>query len=181
MLKLIMKGYDTLQNCDVVHDIDAEFSSIEVKDTETNRRLIKGIDNATLIDSKYIKDRFGCKLSINDLSTSCKAALLLCDEPDKIIDLSECGYNAVQVILRSVKNGTALIEYNPSSFGYTSEENKEKARSLVKDHKEYRVPIDVYNDEYKFSSLDRLAYYLENEKPLSPDMEIPGIEKISAR
>ena len=62
--------------------------------------VIEHIDKSKLLDKYYIASRFdGTKLNIDRLSTGCKTALNIMYNNDKVFDVSECGENALEVIL----------------------------------------------------------------------------------
>ena len=178
MLKLVIQGMDSVDTLKIVTDVQYEMSKLKIVNNKLNSEVIKKIDKATLLDNGDIIDRFGNKTSIENISTGCKAVLVLANNPDKTVSLMEYGVNAVQTALRLVTDGSALIGYKENYFSYTSAESEEAAACHI-NHKDYSVTIAVYNQGYRFNSLKRLAYYIKNEKPFKLDTKIPGAKLIT--
>ena len=65
----------------------------------TDAKLVEVIDEGKLIDSRTFVDRFGVTLYTSCLSTGCKAALLV-NNIDDVVDLRECGINAISAYLQ---------------------------------------------------------------------------------
>ena len=61
-----------------------------------------------LRDGSRFLDRFGVTLYTQQLSTGCKAALMV-NNSDKVIDLRECGVNAISAILSLCKSGRVAM------------------------------------------------------------------------
>lgn len=117
---------DELSN--VVKNVDKVFYGMAVEDTELNRKLMKEIDGAEYLNQAEFIDRFGLKLSLDDISTGCKVALCIAQNPDMIFDTIECGYNARDTIILNCRNGS-MIFYD---MGVT-----------IRDKCEFDTPIDV--------------------------------------
>lgn len=149
MLNIYFKGEDNKidKDLELVTDAELEFNKIGIPNTDIARTLIKKIEQGEYFDDFSFIDRFGNKLDMEYMSTGCKAALVVSANPDKLIDLRECGWNARDEIIKNCKEGNILIEHNDITFGYTrEEENKE---------------IDVRLDNYRFTSISSLNRYVK--------------------
>ena len=142
----------------MINDIDKEFSKLKLKCTDEEKKIVNLIEGAELVDSNSFVDRFGYKLYTSELSTGCKAALCVMNNPDEVFNLIECGLNARDIIVSLCKNGKIFIEYNNVTFAkYGNNE------------------IEVKLDNFIFTDLDRLNSYIEDERPFQPDMNKKGI------
>lgn len=151
---------DNCNSSNIVKDIEEYFLTVKITGTEEERALIKGIDNGEYLDQNSFIDRFGFKLYISELSTGCKAALCVSSNKDLVFDLSECGKNAVDEIIKTCKNGNILVhELNSTINNYD------------------RDSIDVKLDNYEFTSIDRLNTFIFSERPFDPDMSTGGIKQ----
>ena len=76
-----------------------------------NNTLIKLIDNTKIVNTGWIESKFipGMAVDIRNLSTGCKTALNIVNNPDKIFLLSECGDNALEEVLK-FKQGIAILD-----------------------------------------------------------------------
>lgn len=126
------------------------------------RNCISSIEKGEYYDKNFYIDRFGCKLSMDDMSTGCKAAICVHLNPEKNISLAECGVNARDFIIKNLSEGSIAI-YDDDIL--VSDINK--------------TPIDVAMDNYRFKNIDRLNFYLTDERPFTPNLSIPGIEVLS--
>lgn len=142
-------------------DIEGEFSCLNLKDNELNRKLIKEIEHGEYINSVTFKDRFGVTLSTEDLSTGCKAAILLGSNPDKRVSLLECGSNALISVYKNIKQGKALVYDRYAKFDTLHPNN---------------IIIDVVLNGYRFTTLDRLNYYITDEQGYDVDLSREGIQ-----
>lgn len=158
----IMLGIDDINiDKNTVFDVDSTFISTEIKDIEHASNMIRLIDKGQFNGGSSFIDRFGNKLLISELSTGCKAAILVNELRDKKILCFECGDDAIGAIVRNCQIGNIII-YDPLSGIYA---------------KSYDKPnIDVVVDKYRFTDLDRLNYYFRDERPDKPDMTYGGIE-----
>lgn len=145
----------------IVMDVEEEFKKIKLAGTDLEMKLIEEIDNAKWNDSHSFIDRFGFKLYMSELSTGCKAALLVVNMPEAIINIRECGLNARDAIISLCPNGNVLVMDNGITFIDLSEND-----------------IQVKVDQYKFSTIDRLNDYIQNERPFEPDFRKRGIELV---
>ena len=154
---------------DTIFDVESAFSGIKVLNNEYNRHMISSIDLGSVQDrdTKHIVhfiDRFGNQHLVYDLSTGCKAAILLGTNPQKRVCLIECGGNALVEIVKHCRNGRALM--------YTTDDG-------LPDTELSDTEIDVELDGYLFTSMDRLNHYFDDERYImEPDMGWEGIEKL---
>lgn len=142
-------------------DIESLFRTLKIKGTEEERYVISKIEQGEYNDEASFIDRFGYKLRIDQLSTGCKAALCVLNCTEKI-DLLECSNNAIDVILSTCKNGNVIIRDRDIT---------------IRDYSPTGT-VDISMDGYRFSTIDRLNYYLFDERPFAPDMDREGIEYI---
>jgi len=84
------------------------FSKVIISADATDKALVETIDEGVLVDSTKFLDRFGVMLYTRQLSTGCKVALLV-NNTDAVIDLRECGPNAVSAILSLCKSGSVAL------------------------------------------------------------------------
>lgn len=147
----------------VAIDIEKEFAKIKFDNTDINNKFLKEIEKGSYKDETHFIDRFGDKLVTNFMSNGCKAAIVVAENPDKEIDITEAGINARDSIIRNIRNGHIAIIYPGSTISHYEDSSKDE--------------IEAGLDGYKFTSLDRLNYYIKEEMGWEPDMSIPGIEK----
>ena len=133
---------------ELVHDVQKQFMCTRVKGTTLDKSLIHNIEQGEYLSSQYFQDRFGAKLPIMSLSEGCKAALCVANYPDKVIDLIECGNNAIRHIFESVSTGNVLIREPHLLSGLGT--------------------IDIMIDSVRFTSGAEYNDYIENRYPLKP-------------
>ncbi len=160
MLKLCIAESNSLETPKT--DIEALFKQIRIKGTNEEKAVISKIEQGKYNDDTSFIDRFGYKLYLSELSTGCKAALCVLNKPDMQIDLIECGINALDVILSICKSGSVIMRERGVTIKDYSEDGK----------------IEVELDGYLFTTVDRLNYYLFNERPFTPDLTIGGIQHV---
>jgi hypothetical protein len=146
MLYLYRPGIDKIpDNLEVVHDVERKFAEIKIKDTPLIRQLLWDIERGKYIDATSFEDMFKVKLTINLMSTGCKAALIIATEPECVVDLIECGQNAKEFIVKHCKNGHAIASNCEEIDSFGSE---------VQD-------IDVKIGNREFTKMDDLNDYLD--------------------
>jgi hypothetical protein len=144
-------------------DIEAQFSEIQLVDTVLNRTILREIEQAEYCDEYSFIDRFGYKLRKDNLSTGCKAALIVANRPDIKIDTQECGYNAIGVIVTRCKKGNIILMDTGLTIPYDTDDESQR-------------DIDVELDGYRFTDIDRLNEYLKYMQ--IPKDGTPGVEKL---
>lgn len=93
---------------ELVRDPEAYFSRLALRCDDIDKNLVRVIEEGTLLDGHRFLDRFGVMLYTQQLSTGCKAALIV-NNSDKVIDLRECGVNAISAILSLCKSGRVAM------------------------------------------------------------------------
>ena len=79
-------------------------------------KIIQDIDKSKLVSKYTIESRFdGTILSTDKLSTSCKTALNVLYNSDKVFDICECGDTALDIIY-SFDKGNITCDYPLVSF-----------------------------------------------------------------
>lgn len=150
MLTIYIKGQTLPEGLDIREDAELEFARIRVTDTEYNRKAIKEIEEGEYYSDDRFIDRFDRPLFLNNLSTGCKAALVVGNNPDIVLDLKECGLNAIDFIVANCNTGNILIKYPTNNIG------------LVKSKTGYSdTSIDVIFDDGKFTNTRDLNHYIE--------------------
>lgn len=160
MLKLSIADSNTQET--PITDVEALFKKIRIKGTPEEMEVISKIEHGKYNDDSSFIDRFGYKLYLSELSTGCKAALCVLNKSDLQINLIECGINALDVILTTCKNGSVIMRERGITIKDYSENGK----------------IEVELDGYLFTTVERLNYYLFNERPFEPDFSIGGIQYV---
>lgn len=161
MLNIYIQGFlNPPANLSEILDAEEGFTRIidGIADTTVNRALIATIDKGTYLDSQNFIDRFGNKQPLAYVSTGCKAALCVTSLADCVILMSECGRNAINAILQLCTSGNIILPFDYSGIATLDTSKK-----------------DIHVGNYKFTSLQRLQYYLLNEFPDEPDLSIGGI------
>ena len=137
---------------DIIRDVVAEFDDdvdLSEVDSEYLNKVLYYIDQCSIDGSGNIIDRFGHKIYRENLSTGCKAAILVGAKPDKIVDLVECGLNARDVIINFSKTGSIKMYDVGNSLS-------------ILDVIEGQDIIDVKFDNNKFNSLNELNKYIDS-------------------
>ena len=107
MLKVI-RLKSTKEKYQTRTDINKMFDMIDVKGTEKERLALQLIDKATYKNELEVIDRFGDKISINNISTGCKAVIVILNSKEPVSTI-ECGMNALSVIFSLCDNGTIYV------------------------------------------------------------------------
>lgn len=157
MLNIYFHNEDNLPEAQTVHNVEEEFDKLRLNGTELDKKLIEVIEQGQYLDCYSYIDRWGYKLPIDDMSNGCKAALCVANNPDKIIDLIECGLNARDVIINYCTEGSIII----SDYGIII--------------RQYVRTIDVHIDNYNITDIDKLNEYIYDERPSVPNMFSGGI------
>lgn len=109
MLTIYIKGQTLPEGLDVRGDTELEFARIQVKDTEYTRKAIKEIEKGEYYNEVVFTDRFKGNLYYSEMSTGCKAAIVVGTNPNIVLDLRECGLNAIDFIVANCRDGNILI------------------------------------------------------------------------
>lgn len=144
---------------DIIIDVEDEFNKTKIVDTELVRLFIQEIDQGTYLNEFYFTDRFGAKLPISNLSTGCKAAILVALEPSVCIDIRECGNNARDLIIKLCKNGSIALEENGIDYALDFDDS-----------------IDVCVGKYRFTTGYRLLKYMIDERGFEEYSDMSDVE-----
>ena len=150
MLNLYIEDENNKVYCDrtkVTTDIEERFKGEVVEHTPLIEVLMREIEGASYNDPISFIDRFGYKLTTRELSTGCKAAILVATYPDEVFDLLECGNNARDSILRHCKDGNVIVRDNGYDFGIMPDDE-----------------IDICLDGCRFRTGGRLYTYMEDQR-----------------
>lgn len=145
-LKLFFSTDDIVKRLHVEEDVETLFTRIAINGSSVERDLIASIDKGKYNSPTSFIDRFGYKLPIEFLSTGCKAALCVVNNPDKPISLKECGHNAIDCILEKCTEGIVV-----DSPHYSAVYRGDKQ-------------IHVEMDNKEFNSIEALNNYIEDER-----------------
>lgn len=147
-LRVIFKDRDNdlKESESIIYDVDLEFERIKVKGSEKERALIAKIDGGSYYNSIEFIDRFGIARDLSELSTGCKAGLLILNSKE-VIDTIECGINARDAILEICDKGCMLI-YDTSITPAMDKETK--------------VDIEILGK--KINTASELIYYMREEE-----------------
>ena len=115
MLNVYIRGEEP-QGLEIEHDVEKVFAMTKLKGTPEEKLAIHLIDKGQWYDENRFIDRLGVGLYLTELSTGCKAVLSVLNNPDKVIDLKECGLNARDTVLSVCKNGNVLIDDTSVTF-----------------------------------------------------------------
>lgn len=145
-------------------DVDAEFEKITISDGPIVRKIFEKLECGTFLTPRYFCDRFGYRISISNLSTGCKAALLTVFRPDMEINLNECGYNAIGCILNYVTEGSIVVSKNIcfASVYYDDDD----------------LQCDVALNGYRFTDISKLNDYITDYYPAPLPYLYNGIEEL---
>lgn len=163
MLNIYLADDITEQKLDksIIGDVEEAFGKLRLTGTQEDREIIQRIESGRFNSATSFIDRFGYKLPISDLSSGSKAALLVANNPDKIIDLRESSLDARDIIIKTLKNGNIILYWNDVT--------------ILPDDIDV---IDCRIGKYNFKTVSRLNDYLNDEWPYKPDLNNPGIEEI---
>lgn len=84
-------------NPDIFFDLKLDYYADKCNSDSDLKNLMLKIDGVDLIKGKYIRTKFG-ETSLNNLSTGCKAAIIMKDDPESVINLSEMGSNVIRLL-----------------------------------------------------------------------------------
>lgn len=125
-VKSAPKGMEIIRLNDVYFN---KYTAMELDERAGD--IINKIDHSEWIDQYTIRSRFdGTILNIDKLSTGCKTVLNILYYPEKIVDIRECGDNALDVIY-SLPFGNVCCDYPLISFDMTEVKVYDKKGSRV--------------------------------------------------
>lgn len=161
MLNVYLDRADVPKDTKIIEDVELQFMLCSLEMSSEEQQMLEFIEHGTLNSEVDFIDRFGYKLYIDNLSTGCKAALCVLHFPDKIIDLKECGNNAVEAILRLCKNGSIIVNSSPAGFSET----------------ESKASVEIVCNGYIFTNYTSFNKYVKDWYPFPPDLGMGGIQK----
>ena len=143
MLHIHLRGYNSLSTYpNIINDVEEAFGRISLHGSNEEKTLLKVIEQADYYDEMSFIDRFGNKRSTQDLSTGCKASLVVLNNPDIWVDTKECGLNATSAIIGTCKNGKIVInDFQCKFITY----NVDKNINVEFDNKIF-TDYDTFND-----------------------------------
>ena len=130
----------------IIDDVEKEFRTCVLQISQEEQTLIEAIDGGHLDSRATYIDRFGTQLSISELSTGCKAGLCVLHYKESIVSLRECGYNAVESILRFCRVGSVLVPFDTTGF-LVSEDN---------------ALVEILCNEYYFTNYSSFNFYVKD-------------------
>lgn len=148
----------------IEHDVETLFTQTKFKNIEISNKILSFFEG----EGSRVNDEFswidvdGFKRRPDNLSTSCKAALCVANNPDKLVDLIEVNWDGRDAIINFCTSGNILYYENGITIQHLNPIDK----------------IDVKLDNYRFTTVTRLNTYIQDEVPFEPDMEDTGIEKL---
>lgn len=108
----------------LVTDVEEDFNKVYFDADDINKKLVHEIDGGTLQDRYSALDRFGYKIHTSQLSSGCKAALII-NNSTFVVDLLECSNNTIGTIF-SFCDGNVAIPLPSTGYGeYSGTEDKE--------------------------------------------------------
>ena len=152
-LNLIRKTSD-LPKSGIIYDVELEIVKIKLQGTKLERKFIEVIEQGEYLDPLSFIDRYKYKLTKDDLSTGCKAALVVANRPNTPVSLIECGYNAVSAIVQYCRDGE-VYTYVPE-IPYICFETLDMKS----------ITIDVELDGKRFYSIVDLNNYIQDDREL---------------
>ncbi len=153
MLGLYLREDDTPNGFEVITDVERAFLRVKLTGSFLERLFIKNIEQGEYKDSLSFIDRFGDKLDRSCLSTGCKAAIVVTHNPTKLVDLRECGMNAINSIVSNCTEGNILTHYD----GINMLGSEDLGGWNTNDK------IDVMFNGVHFTSARNLQEYMETE------------------
>ena len=111
MLNLWFGKENLPKNLEFVFDIEAAFTGMKLQDTYFTRKVMEEIEEGRFLDQEIFQDRFGRGLYSGLLSTGSKILLYVERYPDKIVNASELGTNAVGLLLYLPEGNVYFPEY----------------------------------------------------------------------
>lgn len=119
-----------------IFDVDSYCKGMRVKDNALNRKIISIIEQGSYISEDVFEDRFGRGLYVSCLSTSSKILILLNQKPDVLVNCSEIGLNALDLILECLD---CMVYLDCSCLRFNSE-----------------IKCDVYVNDVLCSNIDEV-------------------------
>lgn len=109
-------------NPDIYFDLKIDYYAERCNSDSKLKNLMLKIDGVDIIKGKYIRTKFG-ETSLNNLSTGCKVAIIMTDNPKETANLSEMGANVIRLLAEESEIiYNVCSDYVPLGLGKSSEE-----------------------------------------------------------
>lgn len=155
MLKLnLIRKPEDLPKSGIIYDVELELIKIKLQGTDLEKKMIQAVEKGQYLDPLSFIDRYGYKLHKSDLSTGCKAGLVVLNRPNTPVSLIECGYNAVSAIIQYCRDGE-VYTYVPE-IPYICFEKLDLPS----------VAIDVELDGKRFYTMSKLNDYIQDDREI---------------
>lgn len=92
-----------------IFDVESVFLLVKITGSDFQRKVIEEIEHGSYYDNKRFKDRFGGLLYYSNMSTGSKALFEAEYLINDIINISECGENALRM-LSYLNNGNVYFD-----------------------------------------------------------------------
>ena len=164
MLNIYIYKKDIPEDYRVIVNVENRAFGMKFTGEAVEKKLVAVIEEGEIIDAFTFRDRHGNYLKNDYLSTGTKAGLCVLNSTEKeVIDLIECGCNAIGAIVSCITEGNILLRhYSLGIPDYTSDGK-----------------IDVCLGKYRFTELERLNYYFRYEHGITDiDLENGGVELV---
>lgn len=110
MLNVYVKGLiEPPVDLQQVDNVEAEALKVNISKAPLFATFLHEIEQGKPLDLDRFIDRFGVAIYHSSMSTGCKAAICVASLPDKVINLIECGPNAIESILCNCTEGHILL------------------------------------------------------------------------
>lgn len=111
----IYTGNNRPTNLEFVFDVDSYCNGLRIRDNELNRKILTEVEKGSYLSEDIFTDRFGRGLYVSCLSTSSKILITLNQNSNVLINCSEIGLNALDLILEC-SNCNVYFNYNCLEF-----------------------------------------------------------------
>lgn len=111
------------------------------------KRIIKDIDDSTVIGPDLIENDIFGKFNSTELSAGVKTLLLIYNQPKKIFNISNCGDNCSKYLLEMAENKDITVSlHHLMDFGksFSVKIINEGKRKVITDPIEYLMLADRY-------------------------------------
>ena len=134
----------------VIRNVETAFGLNKFSFDETDRKIIRTVEQGELADDKTYLDRYGYHLPLSEMSTGSKAGVVVNHQTDCLVDLRGCGINAKSAIIVFCQSGHILMDYPGCGLIDYAEGKK----------------IDVFLEDHRFVRMGDLMYYLSDGRLL---------------
>lgn len=118
MLNIYVKEKDISKNNFIEFNDDQFYLDLEKglhnKHLDIIKKIVKRIDNSTVINNTSAKNENDEIFDITKISTGAKTVINTFIHPESIVSTIECGNNALLAIFEFITNGNIYLPYLPS-------------------------------------------------------------------